>query len=302
MRLGSPWTFEYSLTLPAPPAGVFAALTEPAQMQKWFAESADIELRAGGRYRFWGRSTYATPAESDAQQHLLHVDPPRSLSFEWPLAGVGSRVEIGLSPADPAGQSRVSGQTRLQLRHVFLTLPPLERPRELIEDLWRMSLGNLQALLRGGGVVLPDFTNPRPEIRLAIVVDAPRRRVFEALTQPAQLDQWIASAALVEPRLGGRYSYGWSYPIGGSTVAGGPTQILEWVEDEKLVTDWPDWRGDPTQAATKITWLLADRGGQTLVTLIHGGFGRTSDLCDYPQGWWSFLMKLSAFASQTADS
>jgi len=164
-----------------------------------------------------------------------------------------------------------------------------------------MSLGNLSALLRGGGIVLPNFADPRPEIRLAIMIDAPRARVFRALTAPDSLNQWIATDAAVEPVVGGRYSYGWSYPIDGATVAGGPTRILGWVPDETLVTDWPDWRGDATQAPTTVTWLLADRDRQTLLTLVHSGFSRTADLCDYPQGWWSFLIKLSGFASQLSQ-
>jgi uncharacterized protein YndB with AHSA1/START domain len=289
----APWTFEYSVLVPAAPPQVFAALTLPAQLQQWFAEHVDVDL-AAGRYRFWGRCTYGAPTESQAQQRLLHADPLRSLSFEWYFAGIESRVEIGLAPTENAAT------TRLQLRHVLSTLPTLERPRELIEDLWRMSLGNLAALLRGAGVVLPKFTNPRPEIRLAIVIDAPRASVFKALTEPDRLDQWIASAAAVEPRAGGRYSYGWSYPIGDATVAGGPTRVLQWVPNEKLVTDWPDWRGDATQAPTAVTWLLADRDGHTLLTLVHSGFGRTADLCDYPQGWWNFLVKLSSFVTQSA--
>ena len=45
---------------------------------------------------------------------------------------------------------------------------------ELVDDLWRLTLGNLQAYLRGGdGIVLPDYTDPNPEIP---TVDRRRQR------------------------------------------------------------------------------------------------------------------------------
>jgi uncharacterized protein YndB with AHSA1/START domain len=181
--------------------------------------------------------------------------------------------------------------------HAFPELPKIERPKELIEDIWRMSLGNLDAYLRGGeGLVLPDFTAAAPEVRLSILIDAPRERVFQALLDPAKLNRWIAAAAVVEPRVGGRYSYGWNYEVGSRTVAGGPTGILELLPNEKLVTDWPDWRGDPHMPDTRITWLLSPVGDKkTQLTLVHSGFTRTADISDYGQGWQGFLAKLEEF-------
>ena len=96
--------------------------------------------------------------------------------------------------------------------------------------------------------------------------------------------------------MGGRYSYGWSYDQGGKKVEGGPLSILELVENEKLVTDWPDWRGDMSVPMQKITWLLESIGKQTRVTLIHSGFVRTADTSDYPFGWGFFLSRLQLVA------
>jgi uncharacterized protein YndB with AHSA1/START domain len=150
--------------------------------------------------------------------------------------------------------------------------------------------------LKGGRVLLPDFTDASPEIRLSIDIDAPRERVFDALMKPELLNKWVASAAAVEPRVGGRYSYGWSYPMGGVTVEGGPTRILELIENEKLVIDWPDWRGDATVPTQRITWLLETVGPQTRVTLIHSGFVRAADISDYPFGWSDFAGRLKLVA------
>lgn len=167
----------------------------------------------------------------------------------------------------------------------------------MVDDLSRLTLGNLGAHLRGGeGVVRPDFTSPRPEVKLSIVIDAPRERVFQALTDPASMKRWLgAPAPEVDLRVGGRYSYGWKYPVGEREVTGGPTRILEVVPDEKLVTDWPDWRGDPAKADTQVAWHLESAGpANTRVTLIHNGFTRTVEMSDYAFGWAEFAAKLKA--------
>ncbi len=61
------------------------------------------------------------------------------------------------------------------------------------------------------------------------------------------------------------------------------------VENEMLVSDWPDWRGDPNVPRQNITWLLEPVGKQTRLTMIHGGFSRVVDISDYPFGWGYFL-------------
>lgn len=292
------WTNEHSRSLPAAPEVVFAALTEPAQLKKWFAEHIAIEPRSGGAYRFWGRHTYGALRAEQATQRITRLQSGTLLAFSWPIDGASSEVTITLAVAKAAAAvSASSGKatTQLNLRHEFATLPAVPRAKDLIDDLWRMTLGNLDTHLRGGaGIVLPDFTDPRPEVRASIYIDAPRAEVFKALIEPEKLNKWLSTAASVEPRSDGRYSYGWKYPVDGREVAGGPTRILEIVPNEKLVTDWPDWRGDATVPMTTVTWLLESVGKGTRVTLIHSGFTRTTDISDYTPGWADFLEKLKA--------
>jgi len=73
---------------------------------------------------------------------------------------------------------------------------------------------------------------------------------------------------------------------------GGPTKILELVPNEKLVLDWPDWRGDTSVAGQRITCQLEAEGAGTRLTFAHSGFDRTADISDYPFGWVSFMAKL----------
>lgn len=57
-----------------------------------------------------------------------------------------------------------------------------------------------------------DFSAPMAgEARAQVEIDAPPERVFAALTEPEQLERWIAERATVEPRVGGRYDFGWDH-------------------------------------------------------------------------------------------
>jgi uncharacterized protein YndB with AHSA1/START domain len=288
------WSHSFEATVPGTRQQVFSALTTPAELIQWFAEHVDVEPRAGGRFRFWGRHSYGTPSSGDATQHCTHFESNRALAFTWCFDGQPTEVHIQLDEADdPVG-------TRVRLNHQFSRELTQTRGHELVDDLWRLTIGNLDAHLRGGtGVVRVDFTDPQPQVRLSIEIDASRERVFSALMDPSQLNAWIASAAAVERHVGGRYSYGWKYKQGAREVEGGPTQILELVPNERLVTDWPDWRGDPTAPSTRVTWLLESLSPErTKVTLIHSGFARAADIGDYPFGWEDFLHRLKSLLAR----
>jgi uncharacterized protein YndB with AHSA1/START domain len=285
-------THEFSATLPAPRERVFRALTDEAELTCWFAQHVEVEPRVGGEYRFWGIHTQGAPTRAQAAQKITQLEAPRLLAFSWPLEGCDSEVTLELEDDASAPEG---GGTVLKGRQHFPAAPSVPRPLDLVDDLWRMALANLGAYIAGGeGVCRPDFSDPVPRIRQTVLIDAARERVFLALLDPAFLEKWLGGKSIVEPRVEGRYGYGWQYEVRGKTVQGGPTRILELVEDTKLVTDWPNWRGDPDLPSQRITWLLEPVGHQTRVILIHEPFERTADLSDYPQGWRYFLARLKS--------
>ncbi len=302
------WTYEHSWKLDASPVDVFLALTEASQLTQWFAEHVDVGQEVGAPFRFWGRHTLDTPTAARATQRLTAWTLHRALGFTWVIGGVDTTVAIAIaadhSTAPPRTRSggdpfvENDGDCRLSLLHTVSGALPFPRERELLDDLWRYTFGNLAAHLAGGsGISLPDFSDPLPEVRQTILIDAPRDAVFHALITPALINQWFDSGSShVDARVGGRYALGWTYQVNGQNVVGGPTRIIEYVENERLTLDWPDWRGDASVTGQTIRFQLESVGAQTRLTFVHAGFGRTADIGDYPFGWTAIVGKLKTVA------
>lgn len=149
----------HSWTIPATAADVFRALTDPAELTKWFAEGAQVEPREGGVYRFWGRHTLGTPPQDAARQVITKLVPDALLAFDWPINDVATDVSITLVAAAEG--------TKLSLAHRVSGDLGLPRQKELIDDHWRIAIGNLIAHLEGGtDVSLPDYFKANPEDRI----------------------------------------------------------------------------------------------------------------------------------------
>lgn len=78
----SGFTHEFSWPLAAKPQRVFTALTDANELRRWFCEHAEIELRAGGAFRFWGKHTYGTPTRDAATQRILRLEPGATFSSQ----------------------------------------------------------------------------------------------------------------------------------------------------------------------------------------------------------------------------
>ncbi|HNR77763.1 MAG TPA: SRPBCC domain-containing protein [Parvularculaceae bacterium] len=288
------YVYEYAVpvTFPASQADTFAALSDEKALKVWFAEHAEIDAREGGAYRFWGKHTLDTKRRGDATQTIAHYGPVSTLSFNWRLLGRDSKV-TWIVAADGEKTSKVT------IRHEFSSLPDGVRAKEMIDDLWRLNTGNLCFYLMGEREIYrPDFDDPNPVVRQSIVINASPEKVFAALITPEQISQWFpAPAPVVEPKVGGKYGFGFSYEVDGKKVEPPPMTILEFEENRRLAISWPDWRGDASVPDQKVTWTLEPAAdGKTKLTLTHSGFIRAVDVSDYPFGWVEFLNKIGEVA------
>jgi uncharacterized protein YndB with AHSA1/START domain len=136
----------YQRRLPHPPEKVWAAITDPEQLKKWFmASSVTLDGRPGGSVEI-----VAGPSQIHSHGRILAWDPPRVYEYEWiapPRAempqGENSVVRWELAP--------VEGETLLTLVHRRLTRPTAVG----FAPGWHAFLDRLAAQL--AGQPLPDW-------------------------------------------------------------------------------------------------------------------------------------------------
>lgn len=75
-------TIERKMTFELPREVVWAAITEPDQIGRWFGTSAELDLRPGGEGSFyWEHLDVTTPVTIEA------VEPPERFAYRWEPGG-----------------------------------------------------------------------------------------------------------------------------------------------------------------------------------------------------------------------
>lgn len=279
----NPKEYRHTFRIAAKPERVFTALTDPKELEKWFAEHVSIEPKPGGRFDFWGKHTLWGLPESSAAQKITAYDPPRRLGFTWELKGKPTTVTFTLSEKGAA--------TEVTLIHDLSAFAGDRWHWYLLSDHWHLALPNLLYFVETGQPAYRvDFSKARGNVRLDIDIIASAEKIFQSLTVPQEMDKWLSEKAEVELKVGGRYSFGWTIIVDGKKVPGGPTTITEIIPNRRLVHGWY-WPGEDT-GSTEVTWQLESRGKKTVVQLKHTGFVADRDGTDYYQGWSAFLCRL----------
>jgi len=101
---GEKWTLVLVRELRHPPATVWHALTDPAQLREWAPFDADRSLGAIGAVKL---STVATPTPQISETRVTRADAPRLLEYQW--GGNDIRWQL-----EPSGDG-----TRLTLWHAI---------------------------------------------------------------------------------------------------------------------------------------------------------------------------------------
>ena len=137
-----PDRIDTEIVIDAPPEVVWAVVTEPRHVARWFSDEVEIDLRPGGAIvlTWHGHGVHRGWVEV--------VDPPRAFSFRWtsrlgaePGEGTTTLVEMTLAPE--------GGGTRLRVAEsgfAALAWPDEERARHAGENTagWARELGALR--------------------------------------------------------------------------------------------------------------------------------------------------------------
>jgi uncharacterized protein YndB with AHSA1/START domain len=107
------------------------------------------------------------------------------------------------------------------------------------------------------------------EVRFTRYFDAPRELVWEAMTSPEYLPQWmlgpdgwVMDICEVDLRPDGAYRYGWSKENGKRMVI---TGVFKEVKPPELLVSTENWGGEWPEALN--TMQFTEENGRTLMTL-----------------------------------
>jgi uncharacterized protein YndB with AHSA1/START domain len=286
-------TLERSLLIDAPRATVWEAIAEPERLGRWLLPS---ELGA-------------TLARTDDRLCIdiggfLIADVARIETLEPPgllvMRGMPDEVlSIAWSLADAGAQTRVT-----------VTMSGFERlAADAIEDriaasgpAWEKALANLAAFVTGAqlphneGLVAALLGYRRHggqmlAVERSIWVQAPRPRVWDAITEPAQVGAWYSPGTPWQ-----RSSDG----VGGRLTAHDPESGEETHAEVIEVTERPDRyvtrsAARPGHDSQVTSWVLTEEAGGTRVTITISGYesqAATSRERDMEQNAFGFGMAL----------
>ena len=134
-------TIEKSVTINASADRVVAALTESAELEKWFPTKAETEPQAGGKYHL----TFLRPGEDTHVVDGKFTEVrQQKVSTLWPMEGLGDTDVDWLLSASGSG-------TNVRMIHNGIGEGgPWDQVRAMMDPGWEMFVNNLKSYLEGG--------------------------------------------------------------------------------------------------------------------------------------------------------
>lgn len=133
------------------------------------------------------------------------------------------------------------------------------------------------------------------EIKKELVINASVSRVYDAITDMKQLQQWFPDVVSLEPKVGGKILFKFSNSLMDipDTIEG---KIITLEKNKKLEYTWshPDV---PNFPITKVSWNLVKLDKtKTRVVVIHSGFVDENTMNSYNKRWLWITEHLDSFA------
>ena len=292
----------FDITVDEAPAAVFELWTSAAGVVKFFAPSALVEPRVGGRYQL----AFEPERDPEGRQHgtfgvsILEIVPNRRFVTEWTFPPFGpeyaakpypTRLEIDLEPAS-------GGRTRVRLVHRGFPLDakwdkPLATFRDII---WPLVLNRL--VVHGRDGTTPAWDDPKGETLSRVVgkdvlVAASPAEVWRAWTTSAGIRAFLGADSRIEARVDGAFEINSAAPAGERGSEGCHFLALE--PERRFTFEW----NAPPQIPTirpqhhVVTVALEPEGSGTRVRLNGIGYGAGPEWAktrDYFDNAWGMVL------------
>jgi uncharacterized protein YndB with AHSA1/START domain len=260
---------ERSIWINAPRQRVWQAVTDPQQIPSWFLPvtfPATMKRDAGTLVITMGEMdvAFATLEDMDSPRKVTSRSLPDRLlavTYTFEEEKAGTQLTVKMTGFESLAED--ARQDRLQVSGAA----------------WEKTLANLNAFVTGAerpyplSSVAPLFGYWREgkemiAVERSIWINAPRERVWTAITDPAQVEQWFAPGTTFKATgtgVGARL-----YVENPETGAEMYVQVLEVVDPpNQLVTRALP---EPGETSTTTDWRLRDENGGTRLTLIYSGY------------------------------
>lgn len=263
---------ERSIWMNAPRDRVWTAITEPERIARWF-----LPAMPGMQMVRHDDGTLATRmGEMETGIALFEVlDPPRKASSR----SLPDKLLVTTYTLEEA-----NGGTQVTVRMTgFEALPEAARHDRLQVSgaAWEQALANLKAEVTGTELPFPQaavaplfgyFRESREMIAIerSIWINAPRDRVWQALTDVKQVEQWFAPGTTFKSsgsEVGARL-----YVENPETGEEMYVQILEIVDPPKRLALRS--QVEPPETPTVTDYQLEEENGGTRLTLTYSGYER----------------------------
>jgi len=151
-----------------------------------------------------------------------------------------------------------------------------------------------------------------PDVVVERFIRATPQRVFEALTNPKDLERWFFTEAKTDPRPGGSYEVTWRSNSDSTKDHMRAGRYLEFVPGQKLVFEWnPTSSGNDCAdlrhvGPTIVTITLAAENNGTRLRLVHSGWKNDERTMvsrnGHNDGWTYYIEHLGSYLTGGPDT
>jgi len=270
---------------PAEPAQVFEAWSSAEHLKHWFCPTgftvpdALVEFRVGGRFDICMRSPQGD--EHWSRGRYLEIVPHRRLAIEMEVTDAAGAALFRAHTA-VSFEANARG-TRMEVTQSYTLFAP--QAAAMVGGApqgWQQTLDKLEqevaAIVRGAAPTMAPRSIVHGSFRIERRYDAPRRRVFQALTDPAAKAKWFGGgngytllAREMDVRPGGRERVQGRWDSG--TVSTFDALYHDVVPDERLIYSYEMHLDQRKISVSLASFELREAdGGTHLVMSEQGAF------------------------------